>query len=44
MDNKLLDELIINWYLNSSNKVVENKKLEIQDFKGDLVTRSFKFL
>lgn len=32
-----------NWYkLQSSNKVVETEKLKIEDFKGDLVVRSYK--
>ena len=39
--NKLNE--MYNWYkLQSSNKVVETEKLEIDDFEGDIVVRSYK--
>lgn len=39
--NKLNE--LYNWYkLQSSNKVVEAEKLNIEDFEGDLVVRSYK--
>ena len=39
MNDKL--EEVYNWYLKSSNKVV-NDDLKISDFEGEVVTRSYK--
>lgn len=54
VNNKLLEEIILNytdmnnkldevysWYLESSNEVV-NDNLKINDFEGEVVTRSYK--
>jgi len=38
--NKLNE--LYSWYLESSKKVVATEKLNISDFEGDLVTRSYK--